>query len=98
MGVRPRRYLIGWGNRLLTLYQWSRNLVFTKNRNHRIITYSRAKKDITTGRLPTGRLAAILPAATRPEDMSRPLAVPAPAKPAASETQPGTPSGTRSGA
>jgi NADH dehydrogenase len=91
-------YLIGWGNRIGTIYQWFRNLVFTKNRNHRIITYSRAKKDITTGRLPTGRLAAILPAASRPEDMSRPLAVPAQAKPAASETQPGTPSGTRSGA
>jgi hypothetical protein len=28
------------------------------------------------GRLPTGRLAAILPAARRPEDLSRPLAVP----------------------
>ncbi len=91
-------YLIGWGNRIGTIYQWFRNLVFTKNRNHRIITYSRAKKDINTGRLPTGRLAAILPAASRPEDMNRPLAVPAPAKPAASETQPGTPSGTRSGA
>jgi NADH dehydrogenase len=91
-------YLIGWGNRIGTIYQWFRNLVFTKNRNHRIITYSRAKKDINTGRLPTGRLAAILPAASRPEDMSRPLAVPAQAKPADSETLPSTPSETRSGA
>ena len=70
-------YLVGWGNRLLTLYQWARNLVFTKNRNHRIITYSRAKKDLRTGRvLSTGRLAAILPAASRPDDLARPLAVP----------------------
>ena len=30
--------------------QWFRNLVFTKNRNHRIITYSRAKKDIKLSR------------------------------------------------
>ena len=72
--------------------------MFTKNRNHRIITYSRAKKDLATGRLPSGRLAAILPAASRPDDMSRPLAVPAQAKPADSETLPGTPSETRSGA
>ncbi len=70
-------YLVGWGNRMLTLYQWARNLVFTKNRNHRIITYSRAKKDINTGRIyKTGRLAAILPAKTRSEDLHRPLAVP----------------------
>ena len=87
-------YLVGWGNRLLTLYQWARNLVFTKNRNHRIITYSRAKKDLRTGRiLSTGRLAAILPAASRPDDLARPLAVPAvPASPTvpASETRSGT--------
>ena len=86
-------YLVGWGNRLLTLYQWARNLVFTKNRNHRIITYSRAKKDLRTGRvLSTGRLAAILPAASRPDDMERPLAVPTvPASPTlpASETRSG---------
>jgi NADH dehydrogenase len=70
-------YLVGWGNRLLTLYQWLRNLVFTKNRNHRIITYSRAKKDINTGRIyKTGRLSAILPAVSRPDDLSRPLSVP----------------------
>ena len=70
-------YLVGWGNRLLTLYQWLRNLVFTKNRNHRIITYSRAKKDINTGRIyKTGRLSAILPAVSRPDDLNRPLAVP----------------------
>jgi len=86
-------YLVGWGNRLLTLYQWARNLVFTKNRNHRIITYSRAKKDLRTGRvLSTGRLAAILPAASRPDDLERPLAVPTvPASPTlpASETRSG---------
>jgi NADH:ubiquinone reductase (H+-translocating) len=68
-------YLIGWGNRLLTIYQWLRNLVFTKNRNHRIITFSRSKKDLT-GRLPSGRLPAILPAENR-ADATRPLAAPA---------------------
>jgi NADH dehydrogenase len=69
-------YLIGWGNRIGTIYQWFRNLVFTKNRNHRIITYSRAKKDLATGRLETGRLAAILPASSRPDDLAKPLAAP----------------------
>jgi NADH dehydrogenase len=35
-------YLIGWGNRLGTLYTWARALVFSKNRGHRIITFERA--------------------------------------------------------
>ena len=69
-------YLIGWGNRFLTIYQWARNLVFTKNRNHRIITFSRSRRDLA-GRLPSGRLPAILPADTRPGDeVHRPLKAP----------------------
>ena len=76
MGGGARLYLIGWGNRLRTIYQWARNLVFTKNRNHRIITFSRSRRDLR-GRLPSGRLPAILPADTRPDDeVHRPLAVP----------------------
>jgi NADH dehydrogenase len=35
-------YLIGWGNRLGTLYTWLRALVFTTNRGHRIITFEQA--------------------------------------------------------
>jgi NADH dehydrogenase len=31
-------YLIGWGNRLGTLYTWARALVLTNNRAHRMIT------------------------------------------------------------
>ena len=54
-------YLIGWGNRLGTLYTWARALWFTKNRGHRIITFDRAKKDVATGRLPTGRPTPVLP-------------------------------------
>ena len=69
-------YLIGWGNRIGTIYQWFRNLVFTKNRNHRIITFYRSKKDLS-GRLESsGRLGAILPASTRPDDVHKPLAAP----------------------
>lgn len=35
-------YLIGWGNRLGTLYTWMRALVLTKNRGHRVITFEQA--------------------------------------------------------
>ena len=37
-------YLVGWGNRLGTMYTWARALVFTKNRGHRIITFEQAHK------------------------------------------------------
>jgi NADH:ubiquinone reductase (H+-translocating) len=35
-------YLIGWGNRIGTMYTWLRALVFSKNRGHRIITFEQA--------------------------------------------------------
>jgi NADH:ubiquinone reductase (H+-translocating) len=40
-------YLIGWGNRLGTLYTWGRSLWFTKNRAHRIITLDQAYDEMT---------------------------------------------------
>jgi NADH:ubiquinone reductase (H+-translocating) len=67
-------YLIGWGNRIGTIYQWFRALVFTKNRNHRIITFGEAQHELVEGRMASGRLPAILPA--RPDDA--PLATPVP--------------------
>jgi NADH dehydrogenase len=36
-------YLIGWGNRLGTLFVWLRSLVFTKNYPQRIITFEQAQ-------------------------------------------------------
>jgi NADH dehydrogenase len=69
-------YLIGWGNRIGTIYQWFRNLVFTKNRNHRIITFAGSRRNLQDGRMPSGRLPAILPADTRPDDLHKPLAPP----------------------
>jgi len=69
-------YLIGWGNRIGTIYQWFRNLVFTKNRNHRIITFSRGLEDFGQRGKAASRTRAIMPAATRPEDKDRPLAPP----------------------
>jgi NADH dehydrogenase len=35
-------YLIGWGNRLGTIYTWARALTFSRNRGHRIITFDQA--------------------------------------------------------
>jgi NADH dehydrogenase len=35
-------YLIGWGNRVGTLYTWARALTFSNNRGHRIITFRQA--------------------------------------------------------
>jgi len=71
-------YLIGWGNRIGTIYQWFRNLVFTKNRNHRIITFGRGLQDYGPRGVAASRTRSIMPAATRPEDMERPLAPPPP--------------------
>jgi NADH dehydrogenase len=59
-------YLIGWGNRLGTLYTWARALWFSKNRAHRIITFERATDEVSEGTTRAGRPAPIRPA-------SRPL-------------------------
>jgi NADH dehydrogenase len=40
-------YLVGWGNRLGTLYTWARALTFTKGRAHRIITFEQAQYELT---------------------------------------------------
>jgi NADH:quinone reductase (non-electrogenic) len=41
-------YLVGWGNRLGTVYNWARSLTFTKKRAHRIITFEQAKQELDT--------------------------------------------------
>ena len=56
-------YLVGWGNRLGTLYTWLRALVFSKNRGHRIITFEQANDRLAEGRTASGRPAAIIPPA-----------------------------------
>jgi len=53
-------YLIGWGNRLGTIYTWARALTF-RNRAHRIITFERARYEVTQGAaedVPPGELPA----------------------------------------
>jgi NADH dehydrogenase len=40
-------YLIGWGNRIRTLYSWMRSLSFTHHRGERIITFEQAHHELT---------------------------------------------------
>jgi NADH dehydrogenase len=64
-------YLIGWGNRLGTLYTWFRALVFSKNRGHRIITFEQAHDRAQEHRGPNR--AAVGPP---PEAPAQPVVVP----------------------
>jgi NADH dehydrogenase len=60
-------YLIGWGNRIGTLYTWLRALVFTKNRGHRIITFEQAHEQaVATHRALRARTGESDPAPARP--------------------------------
>ena len=43
--------------------------MFTKNRNHRIITFARGLQDFGPRGVAASRTRSIMPAATRPEDM-----------------------------
>jgi NADH dehydrogenase len=45
-------YLIGWGNRIGTLYTWLRALYVSKNRGHRVITFEQAQYRIEEGTNP----------------------------------------------
>jgi NADH:ubiquinone reductase (H+-translocating) len=58
-------YLVGWGNRLGTLYTWARALWFSHNRGHRIITFESAREELAEGRTAAGRPAPIVPGTTR---------------------------------
>jgi NADH dehydrogenase len=54
-------YLIGWGNRLGTVYTWARALWFSHNRGHRVITFDSSRSELTGARTAAGRPAPILP-------------------------------------
>jgi NADH:ubiquinone reductase (H+-translocating) len=58
-------YLVGWGNRLGTLYTWARALWFSHNRGHRIITFESAREELAEGRTAAGRPAPIMPSTPR---------------------------------
>ncbi len=78
-------YLIGWGNRLGTLYTWLRALVFTKNRGHRIITFEQAHEQ-TLDQHPHV-----------PASDARPAPAPAPSAGAAPPATPASPATQRAG-
>jgi NADH dehydrogenase len=43
-------YLVGWGNRIGTIYTWARAFLFSGGRGHRIITYENASTKFPQGR------------------------------------------------
>ena len=47
-------YLVGWGNRLGTMYTWARALTFSRNRGHRLITFDDARA-VRLGGRPSAR-------------------------------------------
>jgi NADH:ubiquinone reductase (H+-translocating) len=49
-------YLVGWGNRLGTMYTWARALTFSNTRGHRIISVQEARDEV--GREPPAPAAA----------------------------------------
>jgi NADH dehydrogenase len=59
-------YLIGWGNRLGTLYTWARALWLSHNRGHRIITFEQANDQAHASERARGapRLAEVDPLPT----------------------------------
>lgn len=56
-------YLIGWGNRIGTIYTWARGLWFGHSRAHRIITFESARDEVSEGRMASGRPSSIIPGA-----------------------------------
>ncbi|MGK5170376.1 NAD(P)/FAD-dependent oxidoreductase [Geodermatophilus sp. CPCC 205761] len=52
-------YLVGWGNRLATLFSWIRALWLSENRGHRVITFDSAAR--SADRTTSGRPAHIMP-------------------------------------
>jgi len=63
-------YLIGWGNRLGTLYTWARAIWFSNNRGHRVITFQRAEQELAEGRFKGGRLAPAILQPVNPHQKS----------------------------
>jgi NADH dehydrogenase len=67
-------YLIGWGNRIGTIYTWARALTFSRNRGHRLITFDDAR---SFGAADDGERTAVPGPAADAEERT---AVPGPAR------------------
>jgi NADH dehydrogenase len=59
-------YLIGWGNRIGTMYTWARAVWFSNNRAHRIITFERAGTELPRGVTRSGRPSPVMPSVDQP--------------------------------
>ncbi len=59
------QYLVGWGNRLGTIYTWARALYLSKSRGHRIISFQTAGYEIGGQRI---LVRSVQPYAPSPED------------------------------
>jgi NADH dehydrogenase len=67
-------YLVGWGNRLGTLYNWARSLWFSKSRGHRIITFERTMVELDENRKRGRAPVVIAPGASKPSLANTPQA------------------------
>jgi NADH:ubiquinone reductase (H+-translocating) len=56
-------YLVGWGNRIGTMYTWARGIWFGHSRAHRVITFEGSRRDLSEGYLPSGRPTPVRPLA-----------------------------------
>jgi NADH:ubiquinone reductase (H+-translocating) len=70
------QYLVGWGNRLGTMYTWARALYLSKSRGHRIISFQ------TTGYEVGGQRILVRSVQPRP---AGPQDIPAATTPAVAE-------------
>jgi len=60
------QYLVGWGNRLGTMYTWARALYLSKNRGHRIISFQTAGYEVGGQRT---LVRSVQPWSASPEDI-----------------------------
>jgi NADH dehydrogenase len=54
-------YLVGWGNRIGTIYTWSRAMYLSKNRGHRVITFEQAQHRVDNATTRSGRPSPVMP-------------------------------------
>jgi NADH dehydrogenase len=66
-GVIHVLYLVGWGNRLGTVYTWARALTFSRNRGHRIITFEQAHEQSARSSPPAATAREQVPVPERRE-------------------------------
>ena len=69
-------YLVGWGNRLGTLYTWVRALWLSHNRGNRIIAFETAQQEVAGGSSPAARPPTILPRTAPPAAADAEEAIP----------------------